>query len=523
MITYIMLEIDIRDYVDYKKKHVQTPLMWKNIIGSECSGMKVQEKVTYSNFFINGAWEASKSNENIDVINPATGESIAQIPSGGSEEASAAVDAAANAFKEWSKTPAKERANLLLDLYYKILESKEEIAKIVTLESGKPLKQARMEVANGAEYIRWNAEEARRIYGTTMESAAPNKRLQLSKRAIGPVVAITPWNFPFSMVTRKLSPALAAGCTVALKPAEETPLSAIKFFEIAETVGFPKGVLNLVIGDAPAIGDTWLSDKRVRKITFTGSTAVGKMLYEKAAKQVKRVSMELGGHAPIIVFDDCDLEQAVQQIARSKFNNSGQTCICPNRIYVQESIIDEFTSKLKQFIQNLKVGNGENETSDVGPVINEQALQKAQDHVTEAVAKGAEVVIGGEKYNAPGCEDGFFYAPTVLKNVDETMKIATEETFGPVAPILSFTHDEEVIEKANNTDYGLAAYIFTSNLSRSHIVAQELDYGMVGVNDTVLAQVEGAFGGVKESGFGREGGPETLDDFLERKFISTVV
>lgn len=485
--------------------------------------MKVQEKLKYSNVFINGKWQASACEEIIDVINPATGESIASIPSAGEKEAQAAVDASAEAFKTWSNTPARERANLLWDLYYKVLDSKEEIAKIITQEAGKPLKQAGMEVVNGAEYIRWNAEEARRIYGTTMESAAPNKRLQLNKKAIGPVVAITPWNFPFSMITRKLSPALAAGCTVALKPAEETPLSAIKFFEIAESVGFPKGVLNLVIGNAQAIGDTWLSDKRIKKITFTGSTAVGKMLYEKAAKQVKRVSMELGGHAPIIVFDDCDIGPTVQQVVGSKFNNSGQTCISPNRIYVQDTILDQFTDRLKQVIENMKIGNGENEKSDVGPVINEQARKKTERHVQDAVAKGATLVVGGERYNVPGCEDGFFYAPTVLKDVDATMEIATDETFGPVVPILSFTTEEEAIEKANNTDYGLAAYIFTNDLSRSHIVAEELDYGMVGVNDTVLAQVEGAFGGVKESGFGREGGPNTLEDFLESKFISTIV
>lgn len=485
--------------------------------------MSTKEKQTTKEFFINGVWQTAEENSTIDVINPATGECVAHVSKGGAKEAKLAIDAASEAFGAWKKTPARERANLLWNLYEKVLDYQEELAEIMTLEAGKPLKQSRMEVLNGAEYIRWNAEEARRIYGTTVESMDPSKRLQLKKEAIGPVVAITPWNFPFSMITRKLSPALAAGCTVALKPAEETPLTAIKFFEIVEEVGFPKGVLNLVIGDAPAIGDTWLSDKRVRKVTFTGSTKVGKMLYEKAAQQVKRASMELGGHAPILVFDDCDLEATIQQIVRSKLNNSGQTCISPNRIYVHENIVDEFTDKCKQLIQSMNVGNGAKDNTDIGPVINEQGVQKAESHVKDALEKGATLVLGGEKLQVDGCENGFFYAPTILKDVDETMEIAYAETFGPIAPIFSFKTEEEVINKANDTDYGLAAYIFTNDLSRSHRISEALEFGMVGINDTVLSQVEGAFGGVKESGFGREGGPDTLEGFLETKFISTII
>ncbi|GAA0440292.1 NADP-dependent succinate-semialdehyde dehydrogenase [Lentibacillus halophilus] len=473
--------------------------------------------------YIDGKWLEAKGDSTIEVINPATNENIAQISSGGQEEAELAVNAAASAFHDWSNKPAKERADLLWALYNKVLENQEELAKVMTLEAGKPLAQARGEVRNGAEYIRWNAEEARRIYGTTVESTDAQKRLQVKKGAVGPVAAITPWNFPFAMVARKLSPALAAGCTVVLKPSEETPISAMKFFELAEEVGFPKGVMNLVIGNPQTIGDVWLTDKRIKKITFTGSTNVGKMLYQKAANQVKRISMELGGHAPIIVFDDCDIDKAVQQILRSKLNNSGQTCVSPNRIYVQESIVDQFTEKLGQMAKNVKVGDGNKNDSEMGPVINQVGLQKIESHVKDAIDKGAEVVAGAKKYEEDGCENGFFYSPTVLKHVDESMTIANEETFGPVAPILSFTSDEEVIEKANDTDYGLAAYIFTTDLSRSHRVTEGLEYGMVGVNDTVLAQVEGAFGGVKESGFGREGGPDALDDFLEEKFITTII
>lgn len=485
--------------------------------------MSIKAEQTYYKLFINGEWVEAQESATFEVVNPATNEVIAHVAKGEEKEATLAVDAAAEAFKTWSKTPARKRANLMWALYDKVLEHEEELAQLITKEAGKPLKQARLEVKNGAEYIRWNAEEARRVYGTTVESTFPSKRIHIKKEAVGPVAAITPWNFPFSMIARKISPAIAAGCTIVLKPAEQTPLSAIKFFEIAEEVGFPKGVMNLVTGTPSAIGDTWLSDKRIRKITFTGSTAVGKMLYKKAADQVKRVSMELGGHAPVIVFDDCDLDFAVKQIAGSKFNNCGQACISPNRIYVQESIIDEFTEKLEKMVARLKVGNGLNDDSDVGPLINASGLEKVKSHVNDAVEKGATVVTGGEPFAENDCENGFFYMPTILKDVNETMKIANEETFGPVAPILSFTSDEEVIEKANNTDYGLAAYIFTTNLSRSHKVSEALEYGMVGVNDTLLAQVEGAFGGVKESGIGSEGGPETLQDFLVSKFISTTI
>ncbi|MGY4691475.1 NAD-dependent succinate-semialdehyde dehydrogenase [Salibacterium sp. K-3] len=482
-----------------------------------------QVKQTFYKNFINGSWVGDTAESAIEVINPAENNCIGRVANAGKQEAEAAVAAASDSFKGWSRQTARERANKLWKLYDVVLNNKEEIADVITLECGKPKKQALMEVVNGAEYIRWNAEEARRSYGTTVHAMDSSKRLQINKEPVGPVAAITPWNFPFSMIARKLSPALAAGCTVVLKPAEETPLSAVKFFEMAEEAGFPAGVINLVIGDPEPIGNTLLADKRIRKVTFTGSTEVGKMLYQKAGEQVKRISMELGGHAPVIVFDDCDMDAAVQQITRSKFNNTGQTCICVNRIYVQDTVIDEFTQKLKLAVDQLNIGDVHNTETDVGPLINKDSLIKTNSHVQDAVAKGAEIVTGGAENTAPGFEDGFYYQPTVLKGVTNRMQIASEETFGPVAPIFSFKTEMEAVEEANNTDYGLAAYIFTNDLSRSHRLSEELEYGMVGVNDTILAQVEGAFGGVKESGVGREGGPSTLDDFLESKFVSTII
>lgn len=485
--------------------------------------MKSERQQEVYKCFINGVWEVAENGAMFDVINPASGEVIARVTKAGSAEAKRASEAAAKAFYEWSRTPARERANLLWKLYEKIMENIDEIASIITLEAGKPLHQAKLEVLNGAEYVRWNAEEARRIYGKTVDASSPSKRLKINKEPVGPVAAITPWNFPFGMVTRKVSPAIAAGCTVVLKPAEETPLTAIKFFELAEECGFPNGVINLVMGDAPAIGDVWLNDKNIKMITFTGSTKVGKMLYEKAAKQMKRVSLELGGHAPAIVFDDCDLKATVQQISRGKLNNSGQTCICPNRIYVQESIADQFIEMYKQVLESATVGDGSKDGTDVGPLINLEGVNKADSHVKDAVKKGAKLLVGGKRLQTEDMKKGFFYAPTLLTNVNESMDITHMETFGPVTPILTFKNDDEVIERANATDYGLAAYIFTTNLTRSHRVAEELEFGMIGINDTVLSQVEGAFGGVNESGIGREGGPDSLEGFLEDKFISTVI
>ncbi|MGZ9817771.1 NAD-dependent succinate-semialdehyde dehydrogenase [Peribacillus simplex] len=473
--------------------------------------------------FINGEWKDSISNQFIEVINPANGNVVGQVASGTMVETKEAIDAACYSFFSWSKEPPKARADMLLRLYYLLLENEDHFASVITNEMGKPIVQARSEVQIAAEHFRWNAEEARRIYGQTIQSSEKQKRLSIIRQSVGPVAAITPWNFPLSMVARKLAPALAAGCTVVLKPAEQTPISAIEFFKLAEKAGVPKGVINLVIGNPKEIGDVLLEDKRIRKITFTGSTEVGKLLYKKAANQVKRVSMELGGHAPIIVFEDCDLESTVNQVVKSKFNNTGQTCVCPNRIYVQKSIKDAFINLFKEKVQSLKMGYGIDENIDVGPVVNKSGLAKVKKHVEDALQKGATLVVGGKVSDKDHHKNGYFYEPTVLDCVNEQMLIANQETFGPVAPIFSFETEKEVVKKANNTDFGLAAYIFTENLSRSVRVSEALEYGMVGINDTVVSHVEGSFGGIKESGIGREGGPDCLDDFLQMKLITTII
>lgn len=480
--------------------------------------MNLQELTQTKSLYINGEWK--KTNETFEIKNPATGEIIETFSFGGKEETLEAIDAAHDSFSSWSKTSPKERADLLLNLYELMLKNKEKLASSITKEMGKPITQARLEVINSADYIRWNAEEARRIYGKEIQPSDKSKRLQILREPVGPVAAITPWNFPLGMLARKVGPALAAGCTIVIKPAKQTSLSAVEFMKLVNEVGFPSGVVNLVMGQTSIIGDTLLTDKRIRKITFTGSTEVGKMLYEKAAKQVKRVSMELGGNAPLIIFEDCHLESTVNQVVRSKFNNTGQTCICPNRIYVQSSIREEFLTLFTQKVLELKVGNGIEDDIEVGPIIDEKSLAKIEGHVKDAIDKGAKLIAGGERINTSNMAKGCFYLPTILDEVNEDMLISNDETFGPVAPIFSFDTEEEVIEKANNTEFGLAAYIFTENLSRSIRVSRNLEYGMVGINDTVLSQVEGAFGGVKESGIGREGGPDSLEDFLETKFIS---
>lgn len=481
----------------------------------------VKTEVKTYQLYINGEWAPALSNEYFDVVSPATGEIVAKAANGSELETKLAVDAATEAFPEWSQKTAKERADILMKLYQLMIEHKDELAKKISEEMGKPIKQAYGEVLNSADYIQWNAEEAKRMYGQIIPASIPGKRLQVIRHAVGPVAAITPWNFPLGMVARKIAPALAAGCTVVLKPAEQTPGSAILFFQLAEKAGIPKGVINLVTGTPNIIGDALLSDKRIRKVTFTGSTAVGKHLLKKAAEQVKRVSMELGGHAPFIVFEDADLEHAAEQLARNKFLNCGQTCVSSNRIYIQQSVRDQFLALLKEKVEKLKVGYGLDEGTEVGPLVSGAGLKKVEEQVRDAIAKGAQLVTGGTRPKLQGLEKGYFYQPTVLADVNESMLIAKEETFGPVAPIYTFETEEEVIAKANDTEVGLAAYCFTTDLSRSIRVTERLEYGMVGLNDTVLAQVEGPFGGVKESGMGREGGPDGLDDFLEKKFITT--
>jgi succinate-semialdehyde dehydrogenase/glutarate-semialdehyde dehydrogenase len=470
--------------------------------------------------FINGEWVDAVSGERYQVINPSTQDAVSSAPYGDDQDARQAVQAAGDAFAGWAATPAKERAAVMMKISELMLERKEELAHMISLEMGKPIRESRGEVMIAAEYVSWNAEEAKRVYGKTIPGSVKQKRLLSIRQPVGPVAAITPWNFPLSMVTRKIAPALAAGCTIVLKPASQTPGSAVQFFQIAEEAGLPKGVANLVMGSSGKIGNHFLSNPLIRKITFTGSTEVGKQLLKGAADQVKRVSMELGGHAPFIVFEDADLEKAADGAIASKFRNAGQTCICANRIYVQESVVEEFTRIYKQKVEAMVIGSGLDDNTELGPIVDKKGLEKAQQHIHDAVSKGAVLISGGEILTEGHLEKGNFLSPAILTNVNEEMAIATEETFGPVAPIFTFQTEEEVLAKANNTQYGLASYFYTNDLGRVIRVYEGLEYGIVGVNDPVPTTVQGPFGGVKESGMGREGGPNGLDDFLETKFVS---
>jgi succinate-semialdehyde dehydrogenase/glutarate-semialdehyde dehydrogenase len=467
----------------------------------------------------NGQWVEAISGKRKDVINPATGEAVGSIPVGGREDVAACIDAAAEAFKSWSKITAMERSIPLYKAYQKLVERADEIARILTMEQGKPFAEAKGEVLFAAEFLRWYSEEAKRVYGETIPASAPNKRIMVIRQPVGVVAAITPWNFPASMVTRKIAPALAAGCTIVLKPADSTPLTAVALFCVFEDAGFPPGVVNLLTGRGSEIGGEFVENSKVKKITFTGSTEVGKQLLRGAADQVKRVSMELGGHAPFIVFEDADLDQAVEACLISKFRNAGQTCICANRIYVQDSVMEPFTEKLAQRVQAMKIGNGMEQGVEIGPLIDEEALNKVHSQVQDALDKGAKLVSGGKRWNQEGIS-GAFYEPTILSRVDDSMIICYEETFGPVAPLISFSTEEEVLEKANNVEYGLAAYAFTNDLGRTFRVAEGLEYGIVGMNDPLPSVAQAPFGGWKESGMGREGGHYGMEPFLEVKYIS---
>jgi succinate-semialdehyde dehydrogenase/glutarate-semialdehyde dehydrogenase len=457
----------------------------------------------------------------IDVINPGTGDIVGTVPNGGETEAKQAIDAAVEAFEPWAVLPANERGNYLKRLYDLMIEEKEDLARIMTLEQGKPLQEALGEVLYAASFVEWYGEEAKRIYGETIPAWKENKRIMVLKQPVGVVAAITPWNFPAAMVTRKLAPALAAGCTVVLKPATQTPLTAMKLFELFEKAGFPKGTVNIVTGSASAIGKAFMEDGRVRKITFTGSTEVGKVLMKQSADTVKRVSMELGGHAPFIVFDDADLDKAVEGAAASKFRNCGQVCVASNRFYVQESIAATFVEKLRDKLKHYKVGYGLEEGVNIGPLIDKKGYEKVREHIEDAVAKGAKIEAGGKGYHDIEAEDaGYFFEPTVLSHVTEDMLIMKEETFGPVMPIVTFKDEAEAIRAANNTNYGLAAYLFTESLSRGIRVSEKLEYGIVGLNDGLPSTAQAPFGGFKESGLGREGGHHGLEAFLETKYIS---
>ncbi|AZV41258.1 NAD-dependent succinate-semialdehyde dehydrogenase [Peribacillus asahii] len=463
--------------------------------------------------YINGEW-SDFGLERMDVTNPATNEGIATIPIGGANEAKKATDAAYEALKSWSALSVYERADLIWKWYHLIDANKEEIAKIMTEEQGKPLKEAIGEMTYANGFLSWFAEEGKRVYGEMIPATQSNKRLFVSKQPVGVVAVITPWNFPAAMITRKVAPALVVGCTVVIKPANLTPITALKIVELAEQAGIPKGVINLVTGKSSEIGDTWLQDPRVRKLTFTGSTEVGKTLMKGSAETVKKISLELGGHAPSIVLEDADLEKAVNGVISSKFRNAGQTCVCSNRIYVHESIYNQFIETFVAKVKELKVGNGLDQGVDIGPLIDQHAVDKVLAHIEDAVRRGAKLETGGKVVN------GLFLEPTVLSNIDDSMLCMTEETFGPLAPITSFKTEEEVIERANSSIYGLAAYVFTENISRGIRVVEALEFGIVGLNDGLPSTPQAPFGGFKQSGLGREGGHQGIEEFLETKYIS---
>lgn len=470
--------------------------------------------------YINGAWVSAEGGETLTVTNPATGEAVGTVTFGDNRDAEKAIDAAHEAFVGWSRLTARERSKYLYKLAELVGSNRDELAGIISAEMGKPLREAKGEVLGAADNFTWYAEEAKRVYGETIPSSMPNKRIMVLRQAIGVVGAITPWNFPVNMVARKIAPALAAGCTVVLKPAESTPLSAIRLFELIEQAGFPKGVVNLVIGKPEAIGQEFIDNPKLSKIGFTGSTRVGKLLMEGAAKQVKRVSMELGGHAPFIVFDDADLDAAVEGLFESKFRNSGQMCICTNRLYVQEGVADAFTEKLVERLKKAKVGDGRLKDTEIGPLVNERALAKVLEHIDDAKAKGGVVAAGGTRLVDGDYAKGFYCEPTVITDVTGEMKIAYEETFGPVVPLIRFSDEKEVVKQANNTRYGLAAYVYTRDNARCFKMAEQLEYGIVGINDGSPTQTQAPFGGFKESGIGREGGHFGLDEYLETKFVS---
>ncbi|MCA0399353.1 MAG: NAD-dependent succinate-semialdehyde dehydrogenase [Proteobacteria bacterium] len=464
---------------------------------------------------VGGAWIAADSGKTIAVTDPATGETLGHVPNAGAAETRRAIAAAEAALPAWKGRTAAERSTLLLKLAEEIRANIEALATILTMEQGKPLAEARGEVGNSAAYVQWFAEEARRAYGDVIPSPWPNRKLIVTKEPVGVVGAITPWNFPSSMIARKLGAALAAGCTIVIKPSELTPFSALAWGVLAERVGIPAGVVNIVTGEPAPIGGELTSNPAVRKISFTGSTPVGKLLAAQSASTMKRISMELGGNAPFIVFDDADLDRAVEGAMIAKYRNAGQTCVCTNRFYVQEGIADAFASKLAEAVAKVKVGNGLEGGVQLGPLIDDRAVAKVERHIADALAKGAKVVAGGKRHALGGT----YFEPTVVHGATQDMAIAREETFGPLAPIFRFAREEDAIAMANATEYGLAAYFYTRDLARTFRISEGLKYGMVAVNEGLLTTEVAPFGGVKESGMGREGSYHGLDDYMDLKYI----
>jgi succinate-semialdehyde dehydrogenase/glutarate-semialdehyde dehydrogenase len=470
--------------------------------------------------YIGGKWRAAASGESFEVRDPSSGSLVGVVSSGGGADTRAAIDAATGAFPAWSTRTAYERSAYLYDAYRLVRERSEDLARLMTAENGKPIRAARTEVQYAADFLVWFAEEAKRVYGRTIPSSRPDQRFIVTHSPVGVVGAITPWNYPISMITRKLAPALAAGCTVVLKPAEQTPLTAIEIFRILEEVGLPPGVANLVTAADPRpVGEEFTTNRAVAKLTFTGSTSVGKMLAKQATDQMKRVSLELGGHAPFLVFEDADPVHAARGAAMVKVLNTGQACICPNRIYVHRSLEKAFIDALADRLSRMKVGNGLSDGVNVGPLIDEDSVQRMERQVADAVAKGAAMKIGGARLSQDGLGAGNFFAPTVLTGVSPSMDIYREETFGPVAAVTVFDDEAEVIAMANDTDYGLASYIYTRDLSRALRVAEALKFGMVGINDINPTSAAAPFGGVKDSGLGREGASEGLLEYLDTKLL----
>jgi len=468
--------------------------------------------------FINGQWVSAKKNNEFSVFNPANGELIDRVPNGGRFETKTAVTAAHDAFPAWSSQTAYHRSSFLYTVHRLMMDNLEHLAQVMTQEQGKPIKAARNEIKYGADFLLWFAEEAKRIYGRTIPSSRGDQRFIVLKQPIGVVAAITPWNYPVSMITRKIAPALAAGCTIVLKPAEATPLCAIEVFKLFEKAGIPKGVVNLVTAHDPKpVGEVFLTDKRIGKLTFTGSTQVGKTLAQGAARQMKRFSLELGGHAPFIVCKDANPVHAAKGLSLVKFLNTGQACISPNRIFVHSSIKEVFINELTQKVSGMIAGSGITPGVSIGPLVNLAAIEKVDNQVKDAVDKGARLLTGGSRIEANGFDKGHFYSPTILDNVTENMLIYREETFGPVAPIITYEDESDVMRMANDTDYGLAAYVYSNDLSKAMKFFEGLKFGIIGINDINPTSAAAPFGGIKESGVGREGAFEGIEEYLETK------
>jgi succinate-semialdehyde dehydrogenase/glutarate-semialdehyde dehydrogenase len=473
---------------------------------------------------IDGTWRAADDGRTFDVTNPATGERIGTVADAGAAETDRAIAAAQEAFTSWSRESAYRRAEILWNAHTLMTERAEKLAALMTREQGKPLKAARNEVRYAADFLSWFAEEAKRTYGASIPSARPDQRFSVLRQPVGVVAGITPWNYPVSMITRKVAPAVAAGCTIVLKPAEQAPLCAVAVFDLLAEAGMPPGVANLVTTSRPEeVGGRLLNSPAVRKLTFTGSTGTGRLLAGRAAATMKRVSMELGGHAPLLVFDDADPVHAAKGAALVKFLNTGQACISPNRIFVQRPVLSAFTDELVARVDKLVAGPGDRPGVSIGPLVDDAALEKVTAQVADAVGKGARLLAGGARLTGDGLDTGRFFAPTVLADVDESMRIYWEETFGPVAAIIPFDHEEEVLRRANDTEYGLASYLYTQDLGRAVRVTEALRFGIVGVNDINPTAAAAPFGGIGMSGLGREGGAQGLDEYLDVKLVGLVV